>query len=218
MKLSTAIARFIITFSIVAGIALSPVWASENTGHDESIGKVTRIQKSAIAIQDAMSRALMIGTDIFRGDIISTGKGARVEVRLKDNSTFTLGERTHFVVEEFLAGDTDNNIVLRMIQGAFIATSGELLKTANASMVIETPTATIGIRGTTAWGGDINGKFSIALMSGKSIIVENKNGSVVIDTPGFGTIVNSKNNAPTTPKIWSKSKINKAHNITGFSN
>ena len=146
------ITKYLIAFLTVIFIALTPFWASEITNHDESIGKVTRIQKSAMAIQDALPRTLMVGANNFQGDVISA---------------------------------------------------------AHASMVIETPTATIGIRGTTAWIDKIGGQFSIALMSGKSIIVENNASGGVIDTQGFETIDNSKTDTPTTSKSGANQRLKK---------
>jgi len=206
--------RWIVPFVIV--VALITASVSANT--DEGVGRVTRIQKSAVAIQDAMPRALNVGTEIFKGDVISTGIGARLEVTLNDKSTFTLGERTHFVVEEFLAGNADNNIVLRMLQGAFSATSGELMKTANASMTIETPAATIGIRGTTVWGGNIDGAFNVALISGKGAYVKTPKGFVELDKPGQGTTIDTRLERPAKPVNWPQAKLKKAHDITGFTN
>ena len=127
------------------------------------VGKVSRIQKSAVAMQDALPRILETDSDIQLGDVISTGKGARVEIVMTDGTELTLGERTHFVVQEFIMEQSGNNAVMRLLEGAFKVTSGKIMETADASLVVQTNTATIGIRGTTFWGGSLDGDFEVAL-------------------------------------------------------
>jgi hypothetical protein len=53
---------------------------------------------------------------------------------------------------------------MRLLQGAFSATTGKIMQTANAKFTMETPTATIGIRSTTFWGGTLDDKFEVALL------------------------------------------------------
>ena len=61
---------------------------------DTKAGIVTRIQSSAIAIQDAAPRILEVGSSIFINDIVSTGKDARVEIRMIDDTVITF-KRAH---------------------------------------------------------------------------------------------------------------------------
>ncbi len=42
---------------------------------DNVAGTVLRLQASAVAVQDAVPRALAVGEPIFVGDVLSTGKG-----------------------------------------------------------------------------------------------------------------------------------------------
>jgi len=62
------------------------------------VGKVSRIQNAAVAMQDAIPRSLSPGSEVYLGDVISTGKGARLEILMTDGGEVTLGEKTHFVV------------------------------------------------------------------------------------------------------------------------
>jgi len=180
------------------------------------IGKVTIILKTAYAIQDALPRKLERDSDIRLGDVISTGKGARLEIILNDGSVVTLGERTHFVVQEFIMSDTRNNAVLRLLEGAFKVTSGKLTKLANASMQVQTNTATIGIRGTTFWGGMLDGKFEVALLGGKGVYVETRGGRVELTRVGQGIAVESADKAPTNPVIWAEQKTLRAIATVAF--
>jgi len=198
------------TLSIAIGGAL---YAAEAT---DVVGKITRIQQSAIALQDAEPRVLSEGSEIQLGDIISTGRDARVEIVMSDGAEVTLGERTHFVVQEYVVDQGGNNAVMRLLEGAFKITSGSLIQTADASFLIETNTATIGIRGTTFWGGSLDGEFEVALLDGKGIYVETKAGRVDLSVKGDGTLIKSGDVAPTTPSAWPQVKVDRALATVNF--
>jgi hypothetical protein len=186
-------------------------------GADEDVaGTVTRLQGSAVAMQDAVPRPLKEGARVLRGDVISTGRGSRVEMKMLDDAVMTLGERTVFVVVDYVAKEAQPNAAMRLLEGAFNAVSGEMMKTADARFVVETETATIGIRGTTFWGGKLDGVFEVALLEGREIVVENKAGRVVIDKVGDGTRIAAAETAPTPPAAWAAAKLARATATVAF--
>ena len=86
-----------------------------------------------------------------------------------------------------------------------------------APFEVETEFATIGIRGTTFWGGRMeDGQFHIALLEGKAIVVENRAGRVEITRVGDGTRVAGPDQAPSPPSLWSEERHHSAHEMTGF--
>lgn len=176
----------------------------------EVAGQVTRLQNAAMAIQDALPRVLSVGSEILVGDVISTGKNARIEIRMLDDSVMTLGARTNFVVVDFVFQPNEGNAAFRLLEGAFKAASGELVKVADANFIVDTPTATIGIRGTEFWGGSLAGDFEVALLSGKGVYVETKKGRVDLTTVGEGTKAIDINQPPSQPKIWGETKVKQA--------
>ncbi len=197
----------VILFTALGLAVAGGLYAAEAT---DVVGKVTRIQSSAVAMQDALPRVLSEGSEIQLGDIISTGRGSRIEIEMNDGAELTLGERTHFVVQEYIVDQGGNNAVMRLLEGAFKITSGSLMQTADASFVVNTDTATIGIRGTTFWGGSLDGDFEVALLAGKGVYVETKGGRVDLSTVGDGTLVTDADTAPIDPSAWAKSKVDRA--------
>ena len=99
---------------------------------DDPVGKVSRIQGAGMAMQNALPRPLKVGDTILVGDVLSTGKAARLEVTMTDGTTLTLGEKAVMVVSEFIMG-AQPNAALRLLQGAFSATTGKIMQTADAS-------------------------------------------------------------------------------------
>ncbi len=183
---------------------------------DDVAGTITRLQGTAVAMQDAVPRPLKVGDKVLRGDVVSTGRDTRLEMKMLDDAVMTLGARTVFVVIDYVTTGAKPNAAMRLLEGAFNAVSGKMMKTADAQFVIETETATIGIRGTTFWGGKLDGVFEVALLEGKEVVVENKAGRVVINKVGDGTRVEGAGTAPTPPTGWGEAKLARARATVAF--
>ena len=179
-------------------------------------GRIVRLKGAASAMQDAVPRALKDNDPIFRGDVISTGRGARLEMRMLDDSVVNLGEKTVFVVIDYVAGGAAPSIAMRLIEGAFATSAGAIAKAQGGSMRVETDVASIGIRGTAFWGGVIDGDFQIALLSAGKIVVENRAGRTELTRPGDGTLIKSAGVAPTAPNAWGADKVNRAKRTVAF--
>ena len=192
--------------------------ASAQQQNSDVVAKVSRLQNAAVAMQDALPRPLSVGSEVQLGDIISTGKGTRLELTFKDGTSVSLGERTQFSVVEFVVDQNGGNAVMRLMKGAFSMTSGSMMQLADASMTVQTETATIGIRGTTFWGGMLDDKMEIALLGGKGVYVETKAGRVDLSRVGTGTTISGAGEPPSKPVAWGKSKIDRAKATTAFTN
>ena len=198
-------------FVLLASWPLAPAAADEHTA-----GTVVRLQAPVLAVQDALPRVLSVGDPVFVGDVISTGKGARIQVRMIDDSVFNLGERTSFTIIDYVYRDEAGNAALRLLEGSFRAVTGKLAQASGGSFTVETEVATIGIRGTDFWGGALDGVFNIALLGGAGIVIENRAGRVEITEVGVGTTITSADVAPTTPKRWPQAKLRRAAETVKF--
>jgi hypothetical protein len=169
---------------------------------DEKVGVITTINGSAFAMQDAAPRVLAKGAGIFLGDVLSTGKGARLEIRMIDDAKFTLGERTLFVVEKYFLEQGQGNAAIRLMTGAVKVVTGKIAQLKARPFKLHTSVATIGVRGTTFWGGLLDGVHQFALLGGHAISIENKAGRVEITKVGVGAKVASDDTPPSTPRTW----------------
>ena len=90
------------------------------------------------------------GTPVFQDDVITTDGAGSVGLRFVDGMTLSLGSDARMVLDEFVYNPEANEGggIIEIIQGAFSFISGEAAHMGLDSMVIETPTMTIGIRGT----------------------------------------------------------------------
>jgi hypothetical protein len=172
---------------------------------DTKAGVVTRIQSSAIAIQDAAPRVLQVGSSIFINDIVSTGKDARIEIRMIDDTVITLSARTQFVVMQYQFDGDQGDALLRLITGTFRAVTGKIAKLEGRPFKVATNVATIGVRGTEFWVGAFKNVPHVELIGGGGVTVENAGGRVEVTRPGWGTFIKDANTKPTKPEFWPKS-------------
>jgi hypothetical protein len=135
-------AVFLTTFSFLAqGI---PVFAEETIGvvrNTEGVVTVTRGEEVLPATP---------GTKLLAGDILGTGPDGSLGIIFRDNSTLSLGPESRFVIDEFLFSPAEGNLGLlaHISRGTMAYLSGLIGKLAPESVRFETPTASIGIRGT----------------------------------------------------------------------
>jgi hypothetical protein len=173
------------TFALLMGLFMPPFAAAQPI----PVGVVDRIQGQALAVQNANVRPLTPGAEVFVGDILSTGEDSRLEIRMRDDAIFTLAEQTSFVIVDYTFGGagTRPKAVMRLMEGAFLAVSGEIAMADNGDMTVQTPVATIRIRGTTVWGGPLDGPFRVVLLDGNLATVSNPDGTVELDQVNAGT-------------------------------
>jgi hypothetical protein len=200
---------------VVAMLGLAAAGAA-HAQDGEVAGTVVRLKASAIAVQDAVPRILSVGSPVLIGDVLSTGKGARLEVRMIDGAVMTLGERTSFVVIDYVFVGGIGNAAMRLMNGALLMASGEIAKQAGNPFEVATEFGTIGIRGTTVWGGFIDDAWGVILLAGAGVRVETRAGRVDITELELGTMIASAQAAPGAVKRWPAEKLARAKEMVSF--
>jgi len=200
-----------------AAVLLGPRPAPGAGGVDDIAGNVIRMQGTAVAMQDARPRVLKPGDPIYIGDVLSTGERAILEIRMIDDGMFTLSERTVFVVIDYTFNG-GGNATTRLMSGALQAVSGKLAKLDTRPFRLETEVATIGIRGTTFWAGEMpDGNLHVGLWSEGHVVVENRAGRSEITDRGDGISVGGINEKPGAPHPWHPDMNNMAEKMISFS-
>jgi len=89
------------------------------------------------------------GMKIFQGDEIVTSSNTRAQVILKDETIITIGENSSFQFDTFLFdGSKNSKIKMKANRGFFRSVTGKISELAPERFTVQTPSATIGIRGT----------------------------------------------------------------------
>lgn len=174
------------------------------------VGAAERVQERADAVYDTEPRRLAKGSEVLFQDLLTTGKQARLEVVLADDSVVTLGEKAELLVDQFVydPGKSKGNLALTVSKGAFLFVGGKIESIKDSKVKITTPVGILGIRGTTVWGGPIDTGYGVLVLDGE-VTVTTPGGDVTIPA-GRGTMVYGPDRKPLTPYPWDKKKTDRA--------
>jgi hypothetical protein len=128
----------------IAALLGTEVQAAPAGSVDFSVGNVVATGA------DGRARALAKGAELNAGDRVATNDG-RAQIRFADGAYVSLQPNTDFAIREFrYDGRTDGSErgVFGLLKGAMRTVTGAIGRVNRAAYEIQTPTATIGIRGT----------------------------------------------------------------------
>ena len=141
-----------------------------------AIGVVSIEHLSAVVVQASLggqSGSATVGDSVYLGDVVSTGSDGRVGITFTDGTAFDLSPNARMVMNEFIydPNSKSNSSLLSLTKGTFTFVAGKVAK--SGDMKVNTPVATMGIRGTTprveiAEDGSV--KFSTLIEEGKDSI------------------------------------------------
>ena len=114
----------------------------------QAIGRVVSVTGNVIAVRNGVSITLHTGDALLKGDVLQTGGDSKLAVTFNDGATFDLGANARIVLTEFVyaPNGSDNSSVVNLVRGQLSFIAGEIAHT--GSMKVQTPVATMGIRGT----------------------------------------------------------------------
>jgi hypothetical protein len=116
---------------------------------DEPIGNVATLTGSATVTRNKAASQLKLQDDIFLNDVLQTAANSTLGVTFNDATTFNLTANAQITVDNYVYedGGKQNAALFDVARGtvAFVAAA----VAHSGDMKISTPTATLGIRGTT---------------------------------------------------------------------
>ncbi|MEY9179863.1 VCBS repeat-containing protein [Bradyrhizobium sp. USDA 326] len=112
------------------------------------IGHVTKLSGSATAIRNGVSVILNNGDNVEKGDVVSTGADSTLGITFIDGTVFGLSSNARMVLNEMVydPNGSSNSSLLSLVAGTITFVAGETAK--HGDMKVDTPVATMGIRGT----------------------------------------------------------------------
>jgi len=116
----------------------------------ETIGVVRSASGDATVTRGEKTLAAAPGLKLMVGDILGTGRDGSLGVILRDDSSLSIGPESRLVLRSFRFSTSEGtfDLVARITRGTMAYISGLIGKLAPEKARFETPTATIGIRGT----------------------------------------------------------------------
>lgn len=208
---------------LILSVGTLMVWASVvgvAIANERPIARVVSLTGNAeLDDRESASR----GTALFEGSVVETGPDSRLRMRFNGGSLLTLGENTRFEISRYEpATDSSEQVAyFRVLSGVILAIA-DGVTAGSDSYVIETPAASIGIRGTIVWGGYfIPGQADYVLLEGGPVSVSNASGEVLLTDVGAGTTVmvddaGRDETAPGDPVAWDGEKLFQAITTIAF--
>ncbi|MEA2772183.1 MAG: fibronectin-binding autotransporter adhesin, partial [Acetobacteraceae bacterium] len=122
--------------------------ADGNAGAGKVIGHVTKLVGTATAIRNGVSIILSQGDNVEKGDVVQSGSGSTLGVTFIDGTVFGLSSNARMVLNEMIydPNGSDNSTLISLVAGTISFVAGQTAK--HGDMKIDTPVATMGIRGT----------------------------------------------------------------------
>jgi hypothetical protein len=119
------------------------------TSADEPIGNVATLTGSASVTRNNAATPLKLQDDIFQNDVLQTSANSTLGVTFNDATTFNLTANARITVDSYIyqEGGKQNGALFDIAKGTVAFVAAEVAHTGD--MKISTPTATLGIRGTT---------------------------------------------------------------------
>jgi len=123
--------------------------APAQTQTDEPIGNVATLTGTVTVIRNRNSLPLKLRDDIYFNDTVQTSSNSTLGITFNDSTTFNLSANSKIIIDNYVyeEGGSKNAAVFDIAKGTVAFVAAAVAKTGD--MKITTPTATLGIRGTT---------------------------------------------------------------------
>ena len=116
----------------------------------DHVALVKSVSGSVQVIRDGQTFDATSQTTLQIDDRVVSASGATAAIVFRDGTLLTLGDRADIQVRDYVFEPKSNQYAfsLYMAKGSAIYESGKISKVAPDAVHIETPTATVGVRGT----------------------------------------------------------------------
>ena len=115
-------------------------------------GTATIERVNALVVLASVEKAGPVkkGDHVYLGDVVTTGDNSQLGINFIDGASFVMSSNARMTLDQYVYDPNDqkkNSMFFSLAKGAFTFLAGSIAKT--DSMKVDTPVATMGIRGTT---------------------------------------------------------------------
>ena len=127
----------------------APAAPAQAASSDEPIGNVATLTGTASVVRNQNTLPLKLKDDIYLNDVVTTFADSTLGITFNDETTFNLTAKASVTIDNFIYedGGKQNSALFDITKGTVAFVASAVAKTGD--MKIATPTATLGIRGTT---------------------------------------------------------------------
>ena len=124
-----------------------------------AIAQVKTATGQVVVLRAGQPLPANVGDKLFEKDVIETGPDGAIGVTFVDNTVFSAGPNSQLALDEFQFDSSNfrGSMLADMRQGTLSVVSGDITRSSPGAMKIKTPTAVLGVRGTT-FAVQVNGR------------------------------------------------------------
>jgi hypothetical protein len=141
------IARASVGVAVMVLLGGSAAFAQQAT----PAGRIKIASGAAFVVRGGAQMPAQAGQVLYESDTLQTGTDGRLGVTLKDDTRVSLGPASEVRLDRFAYAPAESQmaLVLRVVRGVAAYVSGRIAKLAPDAVRLETPSAIVGVRGTT---------------------------------------------------------------------
>jgi hypothetical protein len=176
-----------------------------------SVGRVVEQTGPTEIVRNKKSTPSSVNTAVQMNDTVVTAR-AKARLEFVDKTTVNITEQSKITIDEFVYDPRSGSgkLAMKMVQGTARYASGQIAKNSPQNVNVQTPTATVAVRGTDfSMTVDELGRSLVMLLPScdakgcvtGAISVSNDAGTVFMDVAYQTTVVTSINTVPSAPVI-----------------
>lgn len=177
---------FILSLLAVVASAVMPARAQTR------VGEAVVIQKEVVRVA-ASSTQINVGDGVLRDEVVRTGAESAARFVMADSTNLSLGPGATIKLDRTVFNDEHSyrEIAIRLTEGAFRFVTGHSEK---AAYKINTPLATIGVRGTILDILSQRGRTTVVLQEGASSVCTLSFQCIQLTQPGDTAVITATGN------------------------
>lgn len=143
------------------------------------IGSASTVVRDVRGNLDRNWRTIVIDDNVFQDELIHTGESSAARLIFADRTDFMIGANSEVVLDKFIYDPNSNSgqLILRATKGLMKFRTGTM---SSRSYRIDTPVATVGVRGTEFVIKIFEGVTTIQVISGEVIVIDLAGNEVIV--------------------------------------
>jgi hypothetical protein len=147
------------TAGVLFGIGIAILTLAAAAADETAIAQVKTAAGAVFVVRDGHRNPVKPGEPLFEKDVLQTDADGAIGVTFTDNSILSLGPNSEAALAEY-SFDSSNfkgAMLTDMRKGTLSMVSGDIARSSPTAMKVRTPTAILGVRGT-SFAVEVGGK------------------------------------------------------------
>src|SRR3989344_3472738 len=147
----------------------------------DTIGRVVAVEGELTAVNQNTKRNLSLNSDVYLGDLLLTGESSTGQVQFTDGMLILLIPGSAYSVDTYSKSliSSKNRFIAKLREGGVRVTTGLIAQKNPENFELNTPNATIGVRGTVFEARVFNGAVFASCSTGV-IVLTNQGGTLLL--------------------------------------